>query len=467
MTAAMERFAELEGIELDEVVIELDRSGAKTNESAELLRLIERVERGELDGLVVPKLDRLSRLPARQRVELVERLGAERLLSATESNDVSTPEGRFVRELFFSLARMEWERYARSWDVAKVAAIERGVAVMSVAPFGYAFDAEHRLAVVKSEARIVQALYALRATGASYGDVLELFEKRTGRSSSRPTVAGMLKNRAYLGELRYGRGEAPLVNASAHAPIVELELFERVQALNAERSELGPKRNAGRAKSLLAGIAKCAACGRGLTASEGGHGTRSYKCPNDSRHCSARASILEAELNAYVLEEVVAWAGPVADELVELELELEPVGARVVAEHELAEAERVLRAWAGDVERELADELAYQAGLKARQELVEKRTRALEALGEATEVEIARSTLRQALAVDGDELEVADKRALLAIALESVVVRRTPRRGAPAAERATLRFAATTDGSLEHALELEDEAATDVVASRV
>src|SRR5262245_50794267 len=92
MTNLMSGFAAAEGLELAEVVIELDRSGNKTDESAELERLVQLVETGELDGILVPKLDRLSRLKARQRLELVERIGDERLLSATESNDVSTPE---------------------------------------------------------------------------------------------------------------------------------------------------------------------------------------------------------------------------------------------------------------------------------------------------------------------------------------------------------------------------------------
>jgi DNA invertase Pin-like site-specific DNA recombinase len=459
-TAAMENFARSEGIELDEIVIELDVSGSKVNES-ELMRLVARVEAGELDGILVPKLDRLSRMAPRERIELVERIGLERLLSATESNDVATPEGRFVRELFFSLARMEWERYARQFEVAKANAIDKGIAIKRLAPFGYRFDGEHRLELVRREARIVLEMFRLRAGGASYGDVLHYFERESGRSSSRQTMRDMLANRAYLGELRYGRGERELVNAGAHDPVpgLTVELFESVQAVNAERSRTGNRWNAGRPKSLLAGIAKCEGCGRGLVQSAGGGaGNLYYKCPNDSRHCTRRASILAAELDAHVTDRVIEWAGPMADELVELELELEPIGERIEREHRLAEAEASLRAWASDVEQELADELAYRAGLTARAELVERRRRELEELGEASEIEIARSTLRRALAPDSDELDVDERRRLLAVVLASVTVRRTPRRGAPAAERAVLAFTpAPSSVVLEHGAELAEQ----------
>src|SRR5215831_9010565 len=182
MTRLMRTFAKAEGLELAEVVIELDQKGNKTDESTELERLVQLVEAGELDGIVVPKLDRLSRLKARQRVELVERIGDERLLSATESNDVSTPEGRFVREVFFSLARMEWERAAGNFERAKELAIESGVSVAKRPAFGLRHDETHRYVPgPRSEVATVLELFELRAAGASYGSVLARFEERTGR----------------------------------------------------------------------------------------------------------------------------------------------------------------------------------------------------------------------------------------------------------------------------------------------
>lgn len=455
-TAAMEAFAKAEGILLDEVVVELDVSGSKTNESAELMRLVDRVERGELDGIVVAKLDRLSRLPARQRVELVERIGNERLLSATESNDVATPEGRFVRELFFSIARMEWERYARGFELAKQNAIAAGVSTSRRPAFGLAFDADHRYVPgTPEEVATLRAMFELRAAGGSYGDVLELFEESTGKSSSRQTIKELLENRVYLGELRVGE----LVNESAHAAIVDRELFDRVQAVSAERRvETGWH---GRRTTLLAGIARCACCGAGLARSSSNKGRSIvYKCPSDTRHCSARASIGLAELDAYVVEYVLEWAGPVADELVELEIELDARGDRIVLEHGVSEARRVLREWAENVEKELEDEVAYRAGLKAREELVARRELELLELGEASEVELARATIRTALA--GEELDLEEKRRLLSVVLDGVVVSKTPRRGAPASERAELLFAMPAGAILEDAPELAKQASPQV-----
>ena len=236
------------GARLVEWRVSLDSSGDKSDQDAELEALIVKVEAGELDGIVVAKLDRLSRLAPRRRLDLLERIGEERLFSATESNDVSTPEGRFVRRMFFELARLEWERYARNWETAKVSAIAKGVAIARDAAFGYRFDELHRYVVEPAEAAIVVELFELRAAGGSWTELLEAFERRTGRSTSRQTMSALVRSRVYLGEVAYRSrdGEnADLVNVDAHEAIVELDLFETVQRVNAERA--GDKQGRGHA----------------------------------------------------------------------------------------------------------------------------------------------------------------------------------------------------------------------------
>src|SRR5262252_4208849 len=245
------------GATLVEWRVSLDSSGDKSDQDAELEALIVRVEAGELDGIVVAKLDRLSRLAPRRRLDLLERIGAERLFSATESNDVSTPEGQFVRELFFSLARMEWQRYANNWTTAKINAIERGVAIARDAAFGYRFDDLHRYVIEPAEAVVVVELFELRAAGGSWSELVEAFERMTGRETSRQTMSALVRSRVYLGEVAYGD---ELVNVDAHEAIVELDLFEAVQRVNAERAGDPQRKNrghSGRSFSFLGGVAKC------------------------------------------------------------------------------------------------------------------------------------------------------------------------------------------------------------------
>ena len=417
------------GARLVEWRVSLDSSGDKSDQDAELEALIVKVEAGELDGIVVAKLDRLSRLAPRRRLDLLERIGEERLFSATESNDVSTPEGRFVRRMFFELARLEWERYARNWETAKVSAIAKGVAIARDAAFGYRFDELHRYVVEPAEAAIVVELFELRAAGGSWTELLEAFERRTGRSTSRQTMSALVRSRVYLGEVAYRSrdGEAAdLVNVDAHEAIVELDLFETVQRVNAERA--GDKQgrgHAGRSFSFLGGVAKCEACRRAMVYKTRPTQADRYVCNSHSK-CAASASLVASELEAYVWDALLEWAGEAADELVELEAELDARGDRIVAETKLDEARRVADEYELDVELELeVGREAYAAGRQARRELVERREAELEAIGEASELELVASTLRQA----GDELEPSEKRRLLEIALAGgeLVIRRASR----------------------------------------
>jgi DNA invertase Pin-like site-specific DNA recombinase len=404
---------------------ELDVSGASKSRAI-LDSIVEAIEAGELDGIIVAKLDRLSRLAPKDRIELVERIESAggTILSASEAFDTRTPEGRFMRDLFFSIARLEWERYAGNWHYAKANAIESGVAIARDAAFGYRFDEQHRYVVDELEAPIVVELFELRALGGSWTELLELFERRTGRPTNRQTMSALVRSRVYLGEVSYGD---ELVNAAAHDAIVELDLFEAVQRVNRERAgDDAGRRHAGAPVTFLGGIARCEGCGRPVS----GHARKAqadrYSCRSPRSQCSAPASIVAAELDAYVWDALIEWAGEEADEVVELPAELEARGDRIVAETKLEAARRAVLEYEADVELELEiGREAYAAGRKARLDLVERREAELEELGEASELEALRVTLREA----GDELEPAEKRALLLVALAdgALVIRRAPR----------------------------------------
>lgn len=444
--ATLDRWGEATGHAIQHFECEVDVSGSRSSRPI-LDAIVERIEAGELGGIVVAKLNRLSRLKPLDRIALVERIEAAGgvVLSASESLDASTPEGRLTRELFFGIARMEYERYAEGWITAKEEAIKAGVPVKAKSRggrrinYGYEVGAERRLVPVDGERELVVELFERRAVGASRPELVELFEQRTGQPCYPQMIRRMLRNRVYLGELSYGE----LHNPSAHEAIVEVELFEAVQKVERARS-WGPG-SGRRPRALLAGIARCEGCGRGLTtSSKGGRQAAAYACPSKASECPARASIVEAELDRYVDEQVVEWIGPLADELVELEVELNAQTPRIVLEHRLADARRVLVEYEQDVERELRiGREAYQAGTAARVQLVEQRERELDEHEDEGEIAVASSTLRRA--IEGDELDVDERRRLLRIILDGVVVRRTPRRGAPASERARLVFAAAAD----------------------
>jgi len=106
----LELYAELHDLEL--VGIEIDAgASAKTLRRPALQRALAKLNAGEADGLLVAKLDRLTRSVC-DLGTLVERYFADRfsLLSVADSIDTRSAAGRLVLNVLASVS--QWEREA-------------------------------------------------------------------------------------------------------------------------------------------------------------------------------------------------------------------------------------------------------------------------------------------------------------------------------------------------------------------
>ncbi len=141
-------------------------------------------------------------------------------------------------------------------------------------PFGYRVEG-HTLVPVEEEARVVQALYQRFLAGESMA-ALARWTRQLGVLTHRGNpfdsrrVKYILTNPVYLGTLRWhpeGRGQGtPLEVEGAHPPLVSQETFQAAAERLAAYTHCTPRhaRPWGDRKHWLAGLATCAACGRGL-----------------------------------------------------------------------------------------------------------------------------------------------------------------------------------------------------------
>lgn len=107
--AAIEQECQRRGWVLREIVRDEGKSG-KSLERPGLRRALERIAAGEADGLVVSKLDRLSRsvVDFGTLLEWFTHEAEATLVALDLGIDTSTPGGRLVANVFASVA--EWER---------------------------------------------------------------------------------------------------------------------------------------------------------------------------------------------------------------------------------------------------------------------------------------------------------------------------------------------------------------------
>lgn len=108
--AKLEAYARL--YELDLVAVEVDAgASAKTLERPGLRRALARLEGGDVEGLLIAKLDRLSRSVADWNALIEAHFGpggGRQLFSVADSIDTRTAAGRLVLNVLMSVA--QWER---------------------------------------------------------------------------------------------------------------------------------------------------------------------------------------------------------------------------------------------------------------------------------------------------------------------------------------------------------------------
>ena len=254
-----------------EVVAEFADRGESARSAArpELQRMLALLaEHKDIDYVIVHKIDRLARNRADDvQIQLsIERSGA-RLVSVSESVD-DTPSGRLVRNIMADLAEFYSANLSTEIIKGSVQKARLGGTPFK-APLGYAnvryFDEGGRdvrtVEVDEERAPFVRRAFHLFSTG-EYSlkrlhDLLtaEGMTTRSGTPLSLSKFSALLRNRYYLGVVNYRGVEHP----GKHPPLIETELFERVQVALNERDQyvLKPRRH----HHYLRGLLNCGRCG--------------------------------------------------------------------------------------------------------------------------------------------------------------------------------------------------------------
>ncbi|MFZ5813891.1 MAG: recombinase family protein [Bacillota bacterium] len=311
-----------------------------------LTRLRGRVQAGEIDCVVVFKLDRLSRSVI-DMVNLVleEWDGLTHVKSAREAVDTSSAMGKQFFYMLVSFA--EWERSVirERTTAGRQARAKEGYKPSSRAPYGYRHgERTGAYEIEEGEAPVVRRIFELYARGEGSKAIVnqlngEGLRTRSGEMWNERTVLYMLSNPVYTGRSIYGRltrnprhakgegepywlrNEQPTVVEGSPfvPPLIAEELFALVQQMKAGRrfkSRPGecPSPRAVASPYLVTGLARCR-CGHSLYARvqrKGGKLYEYYACLGKKNKgpafCSATPIPREA-LDGAVEREILARYG--------------------------------------------------------------------------------------------------------------------------------------------------------------
>lgn len=247
-----------------------------TLERPGLRRLLDDIQAGKVDLVLVYKVDRLSRslLDFARLVELFEQHNVS-FVSITQSFCTNTAIGKLTLNMLLSFA--EFERAIISERVRdKIAGAKRKGMFTGGSPvLGYDIDPEtHKLVVNSGEAKLVRHIFKRYSeVGSPLTVARELNaggittktrrnkrgELKLGARWNGPSVFRIIGNRTYLGETKHG----DLVYPGEHKAIVSHDLWKRAHAVVKRPKEV-PHKPVSRSQALLGGIIRCACCGQAM-----------------------------------------------------------------------------------------------------------------------------------------------------------------------------------------------------------
>ena len=300
-------------VEVSERYDDPARSGG-TLERPGLERLMDAVERGTVDVIVIYKIDRLTRSLGDfvRLMDLFDRFGVS-FVSVTQNFDTSDSMGRLVLNILLTFAQFEREMAADRVREKILAMKRRGKWTGGPPPYGYDV-VDGRLVVNPAEACQVRHVFERFLALGSYVALkreLQAAGMRTKRWINRKGVEtgggvissgmvyNMLASRFYVGEVpHYDRGYP-----GEHEPIVERKVWEAAQALRARRSMY--KLVDGPSPNLLLGLFFDGEGRRMTIADETTRGRRYRYYMSDQARWAARAGIRRLRVEAGGAEQLV------------------------------------------------------------------------------------------------------------------------------------------------------------------
>lgn len=261
---------------------DISASQYSTKPRPDYQRMLADLEDGNVDGVIVYNIDRLTRRPAELEHfnDVVARAGVRHVKFVTGDTDIGTDDGLLLARIQGAMAAKEsaniGRRVRRKMEQNALDGKPHGG---TVRPFGYAAD---KITVLPEEAEVFRAIVARFLAGESTRSLATWLNDNevatvTGSPWVTSTLKGMLTNARHAG-LRAHRGV--VVGPAVWEALITEEDHRRVLAKYAEK-KMSNRRTPQR--YLLSGMLRCGRCGVRLYSSAR-RDSRRYVCMKGPDH---------------------------------------------------------------------------------------------------------------------------------------------------------------------------------------
>lgn len=288
-----------------------------------LKRLVDDIEAGKIDCVIVYKVDRLSRslLDFTRIMETFDRHGVT-FVSVTQAFNTTNSMGRLTLNILLSFAQFEREIISERTRDKMAAARRKGKYVGGTPILGYDVDrGAKRLIVNNREAALVRQIFELYLERQSLLATVSELDNRDivtkkwttkagkskgGRLFNKNSLYGLLTNVAYIGKVKY-KDE---IHDGQHEAIIDVEIFEQVQRTLKLNYRTGGSESRNKFGALLKGKLSCIPCGCAMIPTHTTKGNRRYRyyvCTNAQKRGWANCpspSIPAEEIERFVIDQI-------------------------------------------------------------------------------------------------------------------------------------------------------------------
>lgn len=228
-----------------------------------LAQLMQDIEAGQIDAVVIYKIDRLTRslLDFVRLIEIFDNRGIA-LISVSQAFDTSDSMGRMILNVLLTFSQFERELIAERVRDSIRMRKRHGKVHGGLPPFGYVAT-DDGLQIVEDEANTVRFIFNEFLRTQRYSTVMSIVREaglcstvkyskqgipRGGTPIGPGTVYAILRSPIYVGEIQGHDQTYP----GRHEPIISREVWEAAQALSVERKR--PEPHAKQTNHFLAGL---------------------------------------------------------------------------------------------------------------------------------------------------------------------------------------------------------------------
>ena len=308
-------FAKHEGLHIKETFIE--KQSAKIPGRPIFTDMLSRIEKGEAQGIICWKLDRLARNPidGGQISWMLQRDTIQHI--QTHDKSYLPTDNVLMMSVEFGMANQYILDLSQNTSRGLREKARQGI-YPGQAPLGYMNDKRTKtIALDRKQAKVIKQAFELYAQNESRLEDISLFlanngvktdptrrwKSEGGNPLKKDQISRLLSNPFYYGYFYYG-GE---IHEGKHEPIITKKLFDKVQAVLKERSK--PQRAKIEPKALC-GLFQCGECGMMVTC-EYQKGHTYYRCSKKSKTVKCgQPYVREEELNRQLSEEMQKFSLP-------------------------------------------------------------------------------------------------------------------------------------------------------------